>query len=132
LQHAYANDAVAQFLSDPDRHHYYRFLANMCCPILDMGHLGTDAAAIGRIAQANHDFNAVSDIMQVRHLLGDAGVEWVSQAGRAVFVFEPTVYTVPSDLLVRDVTVGRDIAVPADRSIELLRYHTYRMTPELN
>jgi len=80
------------FLADPQKRYYYRMLANYCCPILDLGHFGMDLQAIDRIAQANRDFGAVQDLMQVRHLLGDKGVEWSAPQGRAVLAFDAVEY----------------------------------------
>ncbi len=118
---------TARFLADERMFHYYRMLANRCCPILDMGHFGDDAAAMARIASANRDFNAVSDLMQRRRLLGDAGVEWLSLEGRAVFAFEPTELPVAPGVAVTDVTAGKPIQVPADGRLAVERYHTYRI-----
>jgi len=120
---------MGRFLADPDKCYYYRMLANFCCPILDMGHFGTDKAAMQRIAQANHDFNAVSDLMQRRHLLSDRGVEWISPAGRAIFAFAEMNYAVPLDIQsVEDVTAKEEVSSPKGRSIKLQKYHTYRLT----
>ena len=130
FQQDYVKADMASFLADADLHPYYRFLANRCCPILDVGHLGTNEAAIARIARANHDFNAVSNLMEERHLLGERGVEWSSKRGRAVFAFEPFDYAVPQGLRLRDVTQGKDIPLPATRRVTLARYHTYRLTPQ--
>jgi hypothetical protein len=120
---------IGRFLADPEKFHYYRMLANLCCPILDMGHFGTDEEAMQRIARANHDFNAVCDLMQTRRLLGDRGVEWISPKGRAVFAFEMMNYAVPRGLRsLRDITTGRTVSASTGRPAKLERYHTYRLT----
>ena len=118
------------FLADAERRHYYRFLANRCCPIIDMGQFGTAESTFELIARANHDFNAVSDLMQTRNLLGARGVEWLSRRrGRALFAFEPFEYSVPKRLrALRDVTSGERIPIPEARRVTLERYHTYRLT----
>jgi len=130
LQQAYVDQvgSVARFLADAEMRWYYRFLANRCCPILDMGHFGQDTASIELIAQANHDFNAVSDLMVTRRLLA-AGVEWSAEAGRAVFAFEDMRYPVPEGTAVRDVTEGRDLA-GRNGKVRLEAYHTYRVTDD--
>jgi hypothetical protein len=118
---------MGAFLADPAKRYYYRMLANYCCPILDLGHFGVDVAAIERIAQANRDFNAVCDLMQVRHLVGTRGVEWTAPAGRAVFAFEPMQYALPPGLSkVRDVTTGQPVTA-AKGQARLEPYHTYRV-----
>ena len=88
------------------------------------------AAAINLIAQANHDFNAVSHVMHQRRLLGQRGVEWSSPRGRAIFVFEPFSYLVPKGMTLGDVTSGKRIALPGDRNAKLARYHTYVLAPK--
>lgn len=128
LQQPYRGDVTARFLVDPGRRHYYRMLANLCCPILDPGQFDEDQAALGLVRQANRDFNAVADCMQNRRLLGRAGVEWSSPAGKAVFAFEPCAYAVTPGLSLRDVTEGTDVSLPGDRRVRLRRYHTYRLT----
>jgi hypothetical protein len=129
LQQPYGQSDVASFLADPEKRHYYRMLANLCCPILDLGHFGKDTTALEMIGQANRDFNAVADLMQVRRLLGPRGVEWSSPAGRAVFSFQDFAYTVPRGLSVlQDVTAGQPVPVPGSRRVKLARYHTYRLT----
>lgn len=120
--------AMGRFLSNSGHRFYYRMLANRGCPILDMGHFGTDTAAMDMISRANRDFNAVSDLMETRYLLGGNGVEWRSPKGRAVFAFEDLGYDVPKSLKgVTDVTTGRATAVPRSRRVRLVKYHTYRL-----
>lgn len=119
---------LGAFLADPAKRYYYRMLANYCCPILDLGHFGDDSAALDRIAQANRDFNAVCDLMQVRHLRDAHGVEWSAPGGRALFVYEAMGYALPPGLgKVRDVTVGKAVTVTKGQA-RLLPYHTYRVT----
>lgn len=119
---------MGAFLADPGKRYYYRMLANLCCPILDMGHFGDDIGAMELIAQANRDFNAVCDLMHERRLLGTAGVEWSGPSGRAVFAFEPLQYQVPPELpTVVEVTTGRTLDV-AGGQVRLEPYHTYRLT----
>jgi len=120
--------ATARFLADPQVRYYYRMLANRCCPILDMGHFGDDTAAMELIAQANRDFNAVSDLMVQRTLLGERGVEWSSDGGRAVFVFENMKYQVAPGMRLTDVTEKRAVRVRAGGTM-LQAYHTYRLEP---
>jgi len=123
-------NTTPQFLSDRKRRFYYRWLANLCCPIVDLGQLGNDWDSINRLGEANRDFNAVCDLMETRHLLGHKGVEWQSRKGRAVFVFEEMDYTVPTGLKLRDVTTGQLVRVPATRRVRLEKFHTYRTTKE--
>ena len=118
------------FLADPEQHNYYRLLANLCVPIVDMGYFGKDKTAFDLVSRANRDFNAVADMMKVRRLLGKRGVEWSAGAGRAVFVFEPTDYVVPAGMVLRDVTGGREVTGPPGGRVTLARYHTYRMSPK--
>ncbi len=118
---------MGHFLAGPATMAYYRLLANRCCPIVDLGHFGTDLEAVARLARANIDFAAVADLMVKRHLLGRAGVEWTAPKGRAVFAFADQDYAVPKGLTVKDVTAGVAVKVPASGKITLKRWHTYRM-----
>ncbi len=119
--------ALARFLADPQQRWYYRMLANRCCPILDMGHFGNDSTAMELIARANRDFNAVSELMTRRRLL-PGGVEWSADAGGAVFAFEKMSYRVPQDMVVRDVTAGRELR-PHQGEVTIEAYHTCRIEP---
>ncbi len=118
---------MGRFLADPKRRHYYRMLANRCCPILDMGHFAANAEAIALIGQANREFNAVCDLMQERHLLGDQAVEWCAPGGRAVFAFEDYDYEMPAGMTIRDVTEGKSLPARQPGPIVLRAYHTYRL-----
>ncbi|NUQ61479.1 MAG: hypothetical protein HUU20_03260, partial [Pirellulales bacterium] len=128
LQQAGDASKMSAFLSDPRRRPYYRMLANLCCPILDPGHFGLDRRSLERIGQANRDFNAVADLMQVRRLLDFKGVEWSSAEGRAVFAFDTIDYPVPPGMALCDVTEDKAVPLPENRRVTLAPYHTYRAT----
>jgi hypothetical protein len=128
LQQGTHSQTLARFLADPEGRYYYRMLANMCVPLLDLGTFDRPED-IEYVGQCNRDYNAVCDLMEKRRLLGERGVEWRGDRGRAVFAFREFDYPIPVGWHVQDVTTGQAVEVSSGGRVRLKPWHTYRLTP---
>ena len=109
--------------------HYYRYLANKCCPFIYYERILEVPGAIERVARANHDYNAVVRYMQRRILLpDDKGVQW-NHRGRpkVLFAFEDFDYAVDGLRSARDVTTGRRLR-RLGGTLKAQKGHTYLLT----
>lgn len=116
--------AQAAYLGGGDN--YYRFLANKCCVFIYYERVREIPGALDRIAQANHDYNAVVRYMDRRILLPeDRGVQWNCQGKpRALFAFRDFEHGVPDLHSATDVTTGQRLNDLSGR-LRAQKGHTY-------
>lgn len=109
---ASAQDEVmyAQYLGSGD--HYYRYLANKCCPFIYYERMQEVPGALERVAAANRDYNAVVQYMERRLLLPEGhGVLWLYQGKpRVLFAFTAGNVALPGVVTATEVRSGRNIA----------------------
>jgi len=119
-----AEKIMATYLGSGD--HYYRYLANKCCPFIYYDAVLKIPGALGRIGQANRDYNAVVPFMERRLLLReDRGVQWNCQGKpKVLFAFQDFSFSAPGLRGAKDVTTGRPAGLQRG-ALPARQGHTY-------
>ena len=101
----------ARYLGGED--HYYRYLANKCCPFIYYEGVKEIPGALDRVARANRDYNAVVRYMERRVLLpDDQGVLWQCEGRpKVLFAFRAGELSLPGVALATEVGSGRKLPV---------------------
>jgi hypothetical protein len=116
-------DVYARYLGGDD--HYYRYLANKCCPFIYYERVREVPGALERIGRANRDYNAVVAYMDRRVLLpDDQGVLWQYQGKpKVLFAFTAGALRLPGVTLATEVATGRK--QPVSGSLKVKAATTY-------
>ncbi len=103
-------ETYARYLGSED--HYYRYLANKCCPFIYYERVKKVPGALERIARANREYNAVVQYMDRRILLpSDQGVLWEHQGKpKVVFSFKEGELKLPGLVAATAVSSGKRIS----------------------
>jgi hypothetical protein len=119
-----AEKIMATYLGSGD--HYYRYLANKCCPFIYYDAVLKIPGALDRIGQANRDYNAVVAFMERRLLLPeDRGVQWNCQGKpKVLFAFQAFSFSAPGLHRAQDVATGRKLT-KLQGALQAQKGHTY-------